>query len=99
MIHVEATPLGFFRKRLPSLRGDAFGEEQAAVGSTLPETPDRLIVRRIVPLTRLFNAVESDYHHEAFGRFALQSLHLAATNHVASAVGCHDLRRLLRILL
>ena len=63
-----------------SLRDDAFDEKHAALHCVLPDRLDRLIGWRIIPGTRLLNAVESD-HYNALWRFAIEALSLSASNH------------------
>jgi hypothetical protein len=61
----------------PSLRCNAFHNKHPPLRRAYPETFDRLIRRRIVPLARTYGALEFD-HHDALRRFAIQHLNLSA---------------------
>src|ERR1700693_4149741 len=66
----------------PVTVGRRLDDKYAALRGALPDGSDCRIGRRIVPLTRLLHAVESDYHDAAPGGFALERLDLAAANDV-----------------
>src|ERR1700677_2525576 len=80
-----------------SLRGQTLYDIYAGLGCILPDRPDCRIGRRVVPLTCLCHAVESDDNDPALWRVAFQSQNLAGANDIVMVERRQRFRELIPI--